>query len=98
MFGAELVIVLLAIYLGARLGGIGIGFAGGLGVLVLTLLFQIKPGAIPFDVIEIIMRLSPLLPQCRWPEAWIIWSALPSVCSDAIRNTLPSLLRWSPGL
>ncbi len=28
MFGAELVIVLLAIYLGARLGGIGIGFAG----------------------------------------------------------------------
>ncbi|STW65851.1 C4-dicarboxylate transporter DcuA [Klebsiella michiganensis] len=57
MFGAELVIVLLAIYLGARLGGIGIGFAGGLGVLVLTLVFQIKPGAIPFDVIEIIMAV-----------------------------------------
>lgn len=57
MFGAELVIVLLAIYLGARLGGIGIGFAGGLGVLVLTLLFQITPGAIPFDVIEIIMAV-----------------------------------------
>ncbi|MBJ9999834.1 anaerobic C4-dicarboxylate transporter [Erwinia sp. S38] len=51
----ELVVVLLAIYLGSRLGGIGIGFAGGLGVLVLTLGFQIKPGAIPFDVIEIIM-------------------------------------------
>ena len=33
MFGAELVIVLLAIYHGARLGGIGIGFAGGLGPL-----------------------------------------------------------------
>ena len=57
MFGAELVIVLLAIYLGARLGGIGIGFAGGLGVLILTLIFQIKPGAIPFDVIEIIMAV-----------------------------------------
>lgn len=57
MFGAELVIVLLAIYLGARLGGIRIGFAGGLGVLVLTLIFQIKPGAIPFDVIEIIMAV-----------------------------------------
>lgn len=37
--------------------GIGIGFAGGLGVLVLTLIFQIKPGAIPFDVIEIIMAV-----------------------------------------
>ena len=57
MFAAELVIVLLAIYLGARLGGIGIGFAGGLGVLVLTLVFQIKPGSIPFDVIEIIMAV-----------------------------------------
>ncbi|MBX9445899.1 anaerobic C4-dicarboxylate transporter [Dickeya chrysanthemi] len=53
----ELFIVLLAIYLGARLGGIGIGFAGGLGVLVLTLGFNIKPGVIPFDVIEIIMAV-----------------------------------------
>ncbi|MDI3438509.1 anaerobic C4-dicarboxylate transporter [Erwinia sp. V90_4] len=51
----ELIVVFLAIYLGSRLGGIGIGFAGGMGVLVLTLGFQIIPGAIPFDVIEIIM-------------------------------------------
>ncbi|MDR7345735.1 anaerobic C4-dicarboxylate transporter DcuA [Pantoea alhagi] len=57
MVGVELVIVLLAIYLGARLGGIGIGFAGGLGVLILALLCQMKPGAIPFDVIEIIMAV-----------------------------------------
>ncbi|KAB1834691.1 anaerobic C4-dicarboxylate transporter family protein, partial [Klebsiella pneumoniae] len=47
MFGAELVIVLLAIYLGARLGGIGSCFAGGLGVLVLKLIFQIKPSSKP---------------------------------------------------
>ncbi len=47
MFGAELVIVLLAIYLGARLGGIGIGFAGGLGVLVLTLIFSNQTGCDP---------------------------------------------------
>ena len=31
MLVVELIIVLLAIFLGARLGGIGIGFAGGLG-------------------------------------------------------------------
>lgn len=55
MMVPELIVVLLAIYLGARMGGIGIGFAGGLGMLILTLGFQIKPGAIPFDVIEIIM-------------------------------------------
>lgn len=53
----QLLVVLAAIYLGARLGGIGIGFAGGLGTLVLTLGFQIKPGSIPFDVIEIIMAV-----------------------------------------
>ncbi|MFE8102434.1 anaerobic C4-dicarboxylate transporter [Brenneria goodwinii] len=57
MLVLELIIVLLAIYLGARLGGIGIGFAGGLGVLILTLGFNIAPGAIPFDVIEIIMAV-----------------------------------------
>jgi anaerobic C4-dicarboxylate transporter DcuA len=57
MVVVELVIVLLAIWLGARLGGIGIGFAGGLGVLALTLICGLKPGAIPFDVIEIIMAV-----------------------------------------
>lgn len=57
MVVVELFIVLLAIWLGARLGGIGIGFAGGLGVLALTLICGLKPGAIPFDVIEIIMAV-----------------------------------------
>ncbi|KTS71932.1 MULTISPECIES: anaerobic C4-dicarboxylate transporter [Pantoea] len=57
MFLVELFIVVLAIWLGARLGGIGIGFAGGMGVLILTLGFGMKPGAIPFDVIEIIMAV-----------------------------------------
>ncbi|CAI1010559.1 anaerobic C4-dicarboxylate transporter [Serratia entomophila] len=56
MLAVELVIVLLAIFLGARLGGIGIGFAGGLGVLVLALI-GVKPGSIPFDVISIIMAV-----------------------------------------
>ena len=57
MFVVELLIVLMAIWLGARLGGIGIGFAGGMGVLILTLGFGMTPGAIPFDVIEIIMAV-----------------------------------------
>ncbi|NHB92768.1 anaerobic C4-dicarboxylate transporter [Photorhabdus cinerea] len=56
MLAVELIIVLLAIFLGARLGGIGIGFAGGLGVLVLSAI-GVKPGHIPFDVISIIMAV-----------------------------------------
>jgi anaerobic C4-dicarboxylate transporter DcuA len=54
MWIVELMIVLLFIWLGARLGSIGIGFAGGLGVLVLGVI-GVKPGAIPVDVILIIM-------------------------------------------
>ncbi|MFU9136982.1 anaerobic C4-dicarboxylate transporter [Erwinia tasmaniensis] len=57
MIVPELIVVLMAIYLGARLGGPGIGLAGGVGMLVLTLGFHIRPGAIPFDVIEIIMAV-----------------------------------------
>ncbi len=48
---------LLVIYSGARLGGIGIGLPVALASLSWTLIFQIKPGAIPFDVIEIIMAV-----------------------------------------
>lgn len=57
MLAFEFVIVLLAIYLGARLGSIAIGFAGGFGVLALAIFCQIPPGNIPFDVIQIIMAV-----------------------------------------
>ena len=55
MWMIELLVVLFFIWLGARIGSIGIGFAGGFGVLVLGTVFGIKPGAIPTDVILIIM-------------------------------------------
>jgi len=55
MWIVELLVVLVFIWLGARLGSIGIGFAGGFGVLVLGVVFGLKPGAIPVDVILIIM-------------------------------------------
>ncbi len=50
----QFVVVLAAIFLGVRVGGIGIGFIGGAGVLVLGLGFGMKPGNIPWDVILII--------------------------------------------
>ncbi len=57
MWIVELLVVLLFIWLGARMGSIGIGFAGGFGVLVLSLVFGLKPGDIPIDVILIIMSV-----------------------------------------
>ena len=60
MLAIEFIIVLLAIFLGARLGSIGIGFAGGLGVLMLAIL-GVKPGTIPFDVIFIIMAVIAVI-------------------------------------
>lgn len=50
----QLVVLLGAIFIGVRLGGIGIGYAGGAGVLVLGLCLGMKPGNIPWDVILII--------------------------------------------
>jgi len=56
MIIVEFAVVLAAIFLGARLGGIAIGFAGGLGVLALALLGE-TPGDLPLGVISIIMSV-----------------------------------------
>ena len=57
MLWLEVIVVLGAIFFGARLGSIGIGYAGGLGVLVLTLGMGLKLGAMPIEVILIIMSV-----------------------------------------
>ena len=56
MIVVQFAVVLGAIFLGARLGGIAIGFAGGLGVLILALL-GLTPGDMPLDVVSIIMSV-----------------------------------------
>ena len=78
MWIIELLIVLFFIWLGARLGSIGIGFAGGFGVLVLGFGFGLKPGAIPRDVIIIIMGVIAAIAAMQeaggWRlEAWTTW-------------------------
>ncbi|WP_296103463.1 anaerobic C4-dicarboxylate transporter [uncultured Corynebacterium sp.] len=58
MLALQILIVLAAIVLGARLGSIAIGFAGGLGVLFLGLTgVPVSHEQIPFDVISIIMSV-----------------------------------------
>ncbi|MFA0524693.1 anaerobic C4-dicarboxylate transporter [Vibrio sp. 10N.222.52.C3] len=59
MIAVELFVVLLFIFLGARIGGIGIGFAGGAGVIALSLILGVPTSQsfIPIDVILIIMSV-----------------------------------------
>ena len=50
----ELLVVLAAIIIGARLGGIGLGVMGGAGLAVLVFGFGLEPGKIPIDVMLMI--------------------------------------------
>jgi anaerobic C4-dicarboxylate transporter DcuA len=54
MFWIELLVVLAAIFIGARLGGVGLGVMGGLGLAVLTFVFGVHPTAPPIDVMLMI--------------------------------------------
>ncbi len=53
----ELFIVLAAIFIGARVGGIGLGVFGMLGLAVLVFGFGLKPGNAPIDVMLIIIAV-----------------------------------------
>lgn len=50
----QLLFVLIAIIVGARLGGIGLGVMGGIGLAVLTFVFGLQPTAPPIDVMLMI--------------------------------------------
>ena len=53
----EFVVVLGAIFLGSRSGGVGLGLWGGAGVLVLSYGFGLPPTTPPIDVMLIILAV-----------------------------------------
>src|SRR5512139_3200993 len=57
MFWIEFGVLLLAIYVGIRVGGIGLGLIGGTGVTVFTFAFGMKPASPPIDVMLIILAV-----------------------------------------
>ena len=65
----QLLFVLVAIIIGARVGGIGLGILGGLGLAVLTFVFGLQPTAPPIDVMLMIDCChcgSKLYASSRW--------------------------------
>ena len=57
MFILQFAIVLLCILIGARVGGIGLGVFGGLGLAILSFGFGLKPAGLPIDVMFMIMAV-----------------------------------------
>lgn len=57
MIWIEFIIVLSLILLGARMRGMGLGVAGGLGMLLLVFVFHLKPVSPPVDVMLIILAV-----------------------------------------
>ncbi len=53
----QLLFVLIAIIIGVRLGGIGLGVLGGLGLAVLTFVFGLEPTSPPIDVMLMIVAV-----------------------------------------
>lgn len=53
----QLFIVLALIFIGARIGGIGLGIYGMVGVFILVFVFGLKPGNLPIDVMLIIVSV-----------------------------------------
>ena len=51
----QLAVVLAMIFIGAKVGSIGLGIYGMVGVFILVFVFGLEPGAIPIDVMLIIV-------------------------------------------
>ncbi|QIM62106.1 C4-dicarboxylate ABC transporter [Pasteurellaceae bacterium Orientalotternb1] len=57
LFLLQFAVVLLCILIGARIGGIGLGVMGGVGLAILSFGFGLKPAGLPIDVMLMIMAV-----------------------------------------
>lgn len=53
----QLLVVLIAIFVGAKVGGIGLGIFGMLGMAVLVFVFKLPPGQAPIEVMLMIVAV-----------------------------------------
>ena len=73
-FVLEAIVVLAAILLGTRSGGVGVGVWGGLGVAILVFVFQEAPGEPPISAMLIILAVvtSASLMQAAGGIDWMV--------------------------
>ncbi len=57
MFWIQFLIILACIFIGARLGGVGLGVMGGVGLAILVFVFGLQPTTAPIDVMLMILAV-----------------------------------------
>ncbi|HSF45715.1 MAG TPA: anaerobic C4-dicarboxylate transporter family protein, partial [Chitinophagaceae bacterium] len=57
LIALELLILLVCIFIGARMSGIGLGVMGMIGLLLLLFVFRMKPSDPPLEVMLIILSV-----------------------------------------
>ena len=78
----QLAFVLIAIIIGARIGGIGLGVLGGLGLGILTFGFGLQPTSPPIDVMLMIVAVI----VCKPLADLILWLSGRKNCFARILN------------
>jgi anaerobic C4-dicarboxylate transporter DcuB len=53
----QLVVILVCLFYGARKGGVALGLLGGIGIVIMTFVFGLKPGKPPVDVMLTIIAV-----------------------------------------
>lgn len=95
MVAVELLVVLLFIFIGARIGGIGIGFAGGAGVIALSVGLGVPTSQafIPVDVILIIMSVITAIAamQVAGGMDWLV-----QIAEDFLRKNPKRITFYAP--
>ncbi|MEX3623019.1 anaerobic C4-dicarboxylate transporter family protein [Viridibacillus arvi] len=57
MFWVQFLILLICIFIGARIGGLGLGVMGGVGLAIFVFLFGLEPTSAPIDVMLMILSV-----------------------------------------
>ena len=87
-FWLQLAVVLVCVAIGGRLGGVGLGAAGGLGVCILVLGMGIQPGSPSVSVLLIITAViacTSVLQGSGGLDLLVRWAARPMSPSRSTR-------------
>ncbi|WP_159607384.1 anaerobic C4-dicarboxylate transporter family protein, partial [Agromyces humi] len=95
IFAAELLVVILAIFMGTRTSGIGLGVWGLVGVAVLIFVFGETPGSAPVDAVFIVITVitAASVMQAAGGIDWMV-----SVAAKVIRRRPKSVVFLAPAM